>query len=59
MNHSTVEVVAFPYAQFQACVITGKAEVEWPPYNLDLYKTIFPHYSLLSYIVIQYTHIRW
>ena len=37
-----VEVVAFPYAQFQACVITGKAEVEWPPYDLDLYSLIIP-----------------
>ena len=35
MSHTTVEVVVFPYAQFQACVITGKAEVEWPLYNLQ------------------------
>ena len=42
MSHTTVEVVAFPYAQFQACVITGKAEVEWPPYIVDLYSLIIP-----------------
>ena len=42
MSHAMVEVVAFPYAQFQASVITGKAEVEWPPYNLDLYSLIIP-----------------
>ena len=39
-HNATVEVVAFPYAQFQACVITGKAEVEWPPYTLDLYSLV-------------------
>ena len=37
-----VEVVAFPYTEFQACIITGKAKVEWPPYNLDLYYLIIP-----------------
>ena len=42
MSHTVMEVVAFPYAQFQACVITGKAEIEWPPYNLDLYFLIIP-----------------
>ncbi len=42
MSHTTVEVVAFPYAQFQTCVISGKAVVEWPPYNLDLYSLIIP-----------------
>ena len=31
-----------PYAQFQACVITGKAKVEWLPYNSDLYSLVIP-----------------
>ena len=42
MSHTIVEVVAFPYAQFQACVITDKAEADWPPYDLDLYSLIIP-----------------
>ena len=48
MSHTTVEVVAFPYTQFQACVITGKAEVEWPP-TLQIY---IPHYSFQSHVII-------
>ena len=42
MSHTTVEFVAFPYAQFQACVITDQAEFERPPYDLDLYSLIIP-----------------
>ena len=42
ISHSTVEVVAFPCAQFQTCVISAKAVVEWPPYNVDLYSLIIP-----------------
>ena len=42
MSHTTVEVVAFPYAQFQTCVISGKAVVKWPPNNFDLYSLIIP-----------------
>ena len=52
-----MEVVAFPYAQFQACVITGKAEVEWPPYNLDLYSLIIPP-SPMSWFKYTYKS-RW
>ena len=41
-NETSVEVVAFPYTPLQACVITDKAEVEWPPYDLGLYSLIIP-----------------
>ena len=40
MSRATVEVIAFPYAEFQACVITGKAKTEWP-HTTEIYITSF------------------